>query len=153
MNAANGTGATNPFRLDVTQAATSDQDHAYTPEQQSFDSGLMDLFPLYTGVPGPPPPTGTPITKTNGLVMGYFDGNTVTALWHYAVNHCCDERQLMLHRNFGPSTPGLINLVSGQTNGVVARLESHAPRFLPPDSAWMQLTAGITVIGDAGPAQ
>ena len=49
LNPANGTGATNPFRLDVTQAPTADQDHAYTPEQQAFDSGLMDLFPLYTG--------------------------------------------------------------------------------------------------------
>src|SRR5271165_489310 len=55
LNPANGTGATNPFRLDRSQAATNDQDHDYTPEQQADDSGLMDLFPLYTGVAGPPP--------------------------------------------------------------------------------------------------
>ena len=42
----NGAGATNPFRLDRTQAATNDQDHDYTPEQLAFDDGLMDLFPL-----------------------------------------------------------------------------------------------------------
>ena len=45
------------------------------PEQQAFDGGLMDLFPKYTGTPGPPP-NGQ---LTNGLVMGYYDGNTVTA--------------------------------------------------------------------------
>ena len=148
LNAANGTGATNPFRLDVTQAATSDQDHAYTPEQQSFDSGLMDLFPLYTGVPGPPPPTGTPITKTNGLVMGYFDGNTVTALWHYANHFAMNDNSY--GTNFGPSTPGLINLVSGQTNGVVAGLNPTPPvptaGFSVDDG-----NGGITVIGDADP--
>ena len=55
LNPANGAGATNPFRLDRSQAATNDQDHNYTPEQQAFDGGVMDLFPLYTGVAGPPP--------------------------------------------------------------------------------------------------
>src|ERR1700750_3150268 len=32
LNAANGTGATNPFRLDRTQANTKSQNHSYTPE-------------------------------------------------------------------------------------------------------------------------
>ena len=35
LNPLNGTGAANPFRLDVTQAATADQNHSYTPEQQA----------------------------------------------------------------------------------------------------------------------
>ena len=55
LNPANGQGATNPFRLDRSQAATNDQDHDYTPEQLAFDNGLMDLFPANTGVAGPPP--------------------------------------------------------------------------------------------------
>src|SRR5271154_3553147 len=87
LNPANGTGAANPFRLDVTQAATADQDHSYQPEQQAFDNGLMDLFPLYTGTAGPPPAGVT----TNKLVMGYFDGNTVTALWYYAQNFALSD--------------------------------------------------------------
>src|SRR5664279_399674 len=37
LNPANGQGATNPFRLDRSQAATADQDHDYTPEQMAFD--------------------------------------------------------------------------------------------------------------------
>jgi phospholipase C len=46
-NPANGAGASNPFRLDRSQAVTPDQDHNYQAEQQAFDAGLMDLFPLY----------------------------------------------------------------------------------------------------------
>src|SRR5215472_16865049 len=42
LNAANGTGASNPFRLDRSQAATTDQDHGYTDEQKAFHGGLMD---------------------------------------------------------------------------------------------------------------
>ena len=61
LNTVNADGATNPFRLDRTQAATSDQDHDYTPEQQAFHGGLMDSFPKYTGTPGPPP-NGQPTT-------------------------------------------------------------------------------------------
>jgi phospholipase C len=49
LNPANGQGATNPFRLDRSQAATADQDHDYLPEQLAFDKGLMDLFPVNTG--------------------------------------------------------------------------------------------------------
>jgi len=44
LSPANGTGATNPFRLNRSQAYTADQNHSYMPEQQSFDNGLMDLF-------------------------------------------------------------------------------------------------------------
>jgi phospholipase C len=43
----------NPFRLDRSQAATCDQDHYYTAEQQAFDFGLMDKFPEFAGVGGP----------------------------------------------------------------------------------------------------
>src|SRR5882762_2520307 len=49
LNAANGTGATNPFRLDRTQANTKSQNHAHTPEQQAYDNGKADLFPKFTG--------------------------------------------------------------------------------------------------------
>ncbi len=147
LNPANGTGATNPFRLDVTQAATNDMDHAYTPEQQAFDAGLMDLFPLYTGTAGPPPGGGG-IVNTNGLVMGYFDGNTVTGLWNYAQHFAMSDNSY--GTNFGPSTPGLINLVSGQTNGVVAGLNPNPPAptagFSVADG-----NGGITVIGDSDP--
>src|SRR5271154_389105 len=55
LNQANVPGAANPFRLDRSEAATSDQDHDYLNEQEAFNGGLMDSFPKYTGTPGPPP--------------------------------------------------------------------------------------------------
>ncbi|HXE12674.1 MAG TPA: alkaline phosphatase family protein [Bryobacteraceae bacterium] len=116
-NPENGQGAVNPFRLDRSQAATADQNHAYRPEQMAFHSGLMDLFPKSVGK-GDPPKSGAPSPlNTTGLTMGYFDGNTVTAMWNYAQRFTLSDNSF--GSTFGPSTPGAINLVSGQTNGVV----------------------------------
>ena len=50
--------------------------------------------------------------------MGYFDGNTVTALWNYAQHFAMSDHSF--NTNFGPSAQGAINLVSGQTNGIAA---------------------------------
>src|SRR5580692_8159521 len=70
-----------PFRLDRSQAATCDQNHDYMAEQQAFDLGLMDAFPAFTGTGSC---GGFDYGHGTGLVMGFFDGNTVTALWNYA---------------------------------------------------------------------
>ena len=119
LNPMNGSGAANPFRLDRSQAVTSDQDHDYSAEQQAFDMGAMDLFPKYVGTPGPPP-SGGGVTSTTGLNMGYYDGNTVTAMWNYAQNFAMSDNSFS--STFGPSTPGALNLISGQTNGVASTL-------------------------------
>ena len=108
--------AANPFRLDRTQAATSDQDHDYTPEQMAFDGGLMDLFPLSAGDQGPPPSAPPAAATTTAITMGYFDGNTVTAMWNYAQHFAMSDN--MYGTTFGPSTPGALEVISGQTNGV-----------------------------------
>ena len=136
--AMNGTGAANPFRLSRAQAATADQDHDYTPEQQAVHGGLMDAFPKYTGTPGPPP---TGITN-NGLVMGYYDGNTVTAFWNYAQKFAMSDNSY--GTTFGPSTPGAINLISGQTGGVT---DSSSPG----DSVVPDGGNGLTLISDLDP--
>jgi len=136
--AGNKDGAINPFRLDRSQAATADQDHDYTPEQQAFHGGLMDSFPQYTGTPGPPPNGLT----TNGLVMGYYDGNTVTALWNYAQRYALSDNSY--NTNFGPSTPGAINLISGQTNGVTDQV--NAGGDVVEDGV-----GGFTLVSDADP--
>jgi phospholipase C len=47
--------------------------------------------------------------------MGYFDGNTVTALWNYAQHFAMNDNSF--NTTFGPSSPGAINLISGQTAG------------------------------------
>ena len=136
----NKAGAANPFRLDRSEAATADQDHDYTPEQQAFHGGLMDSFPAFTGTAGPPPSGST--QTTTGLVMGYYDGNTVTALWNYAQRYAMNDNSY--GTNFGPSTPGAINLVSGQTNGVSD--EVNAGGDIVEDGQ-----GGLTLISDADP--
>lgn len=123
LNPANGTGAANPFRLNRNQALTADMNHSYTPEQSSFDNFRMDLFPLDTGAAGGTPNLYPPVVNTNGLVMGYFDGNTVTALWNYAQRFAMSDNSY--NSNFGPSTPGALNLISGQTNGISATLNGR----------------------------
>ena len=117
LNPANGSGAVNPFRLDRSQAATADQDHDYMAEQLAFHAGLMDLFPRSVGKGNPAKNGSKSPLNTTGLTMGYFDGNTVTAMWNYAQRFAMNDNSY--GANFGPSTPGAINLVSGQTNGVV----------------------------------
>jgi phospholipase C len=141
LNPLNGDGATNPFRLTPAQAVTADQDHDYTAEQQAFDHGLLDLFPLYVGTAGPPP-SGSGITSTTGLNMGYYDGNTVTAMWNYAQHFAMSDNHF--DTTFGPSTPGAIDLISGQTNGVVQTLNGTGDEV---DGG----AGSLTVIGDPDP--
>jgi phospholipase C len=105
-----------PFRLDRSRQITCDQIHDYTPEQKAYDAGLLDKFVEFTGrtrVTNPPCEFGLG-TK---VVMGYYDGNTVTALWNYAQHFAMSDNSF--ETTFGPSTPGAINFVSGQTHGVV----------------------------------
>ncbi|WP_243049707.1 alkaline phosphatase family protein [Dyella sp. RRB7] len=140
-NSANGSAAINPFRLDRTQAATADQDHAYGPEQQAFDGGAMDLFPKFTGSGETLP--GAPADEDGaGQVMGYYDGNTVTAMWNYAQWFALNDNSY--GTTFGPSTPGAINLVSGQTNGVTQTLNGTANEVNDGQG-------GLTLFGDADP--
>ncbi len=143
-NPKNEKGRSNPFRLDRSQAATADQSHNYHAEQQAYDHGRMDLFPASVGHPdGPRVPGEHPgVLATSGLTMGYFDGNTVTAYWNYAQHYAMSDRQF--DTVFGPSTPGAINLASGQTNGVVN--DQNAQGNMVPDGS-----GGFTLISDPNP--
>ncbi len=145
-NSANGTAAINPFRLGPGQAATTDQGHNYKPEQQASDNGAMDLFPKYTGTAGPPP--GSPTAADGkGLVMAYYDGNTVSELWNLAQSYALNDNSWTTV--FGPSTPGAIDLVAGQTNGISATNKDPATMstsHVTPDG-----NGGWTLIGDTDP--
>ena len=143
LNPANGTGAANPFRLTRSQALTADQNHDYGAEQASFDSGLLDLFPVKTGTPGPPPSGSPAVVMTPGLVMGYYDGNTVTALWNYAQHFAMNDNSY--NTTFGPSTPGALNLISGQTNGVIATANG------PSSDVVSDGNGGLTLVSDGDP--
>ena len=134
--------AADPFRLDRTQANTADQNHTYTAEQQAYDGGKADLFPKYTGngTPG-----GVGAFGTKGQVMGYFDGNTVTALWNYAQHFAMSDNAYT--DTYGPSTPGALEVISGQTNGmqIVARHRSTLPYYIAT------ARAASPMIGDVDP--
>jgi phospholipase C len=141
-NNANDPDAINPFRLDRSQASTCDQDHNYGHEQLAFDQGLMDLFPLNTGADGSSfCDAAFAYNKGKGLVMGYFDGNTVTALWNYAQNFAMSDNSY--GTTFGPSTPGLLNLVAGNTSPAMPSASSTkvVPNNLGPG----------TLVGDLDP--
>jgi phospholipase C len=148
LNAANGTGATNPFRLSKSQAVTADQNHAYGPEQSAFDMGLMDLFPLNVGNAGTPPNAPPMVVVTKGLNLGYYDGNTVTGLWNYAQHFAMSDNSY--GSTFGPSTVGLMNLVAGQTNGV-AQVLNPSSSFETPGGPDGNGNATLTVINDPDP--
>jgi phospholipase C len=142
LNAANGTVASNPFRLDRTQANTADQSHNYTNEQKAYDGGKNDLFPLDvgSGTPG-----GAGAFGTKAQTMGYFDGNTVTALWNYAQNYAMSDNAW--GDNYGPSTPGLLNMFAGTTNGIVPGLGTSGNE-LADGAGSFTLTGDIDPTGD-----
>jgi phospholipase C len=142
LSTGNGAGATNPFRLDRSQAATNDQNHAYGPEQAAVHLGLMDLFPSKVGTAGPPPNAPPLAVTTKGLTMGYYDGNTVTAYWNYAQHFAMSDNSY--NTTFGPSTPGLLNLVAGQTNGLTQVTNGTGSETDGGNSS-------LTVVGDPDP--
>jgi phospholipase C len=147
-NPANGADAAEPFRLDRTQAATADQNHAYTAEQQAYDGGKADLFPKYTGAGTP---GGVGAFGTKGQVMGYFDGNTVTALWRYAQHFAISDNAYT--DTYGPSTPGALEVVSGQTNGMRIVATTKKPFTLASYSYYIaDGQGGLTMINDVDPA-
>jgi phospholipase C len=102
-----------PQRLTHAEALTCDQNHDYLPEQQAENNGQMNMFVQFTESDdcsttgeyyGPP-----------GIVMDYFDGNTVTGLWNYAQNYAMSDNNW--DTTFGPSTEGAIDVSSGLSSG------------------------------------
>lgn len=123
----NNPNSANPQRLDRSQALICDQDHGYTDEQKAYDNGLADKFVQFSS-------GGSCKDKTT--VMNYYDGNTVTAMWNYAQNYAMSDNSFST--TFGPSSPGAINLISGQTHGATST------------SSAAQIVNG-TLIGDSDP--
>jgi phospholipase C len=107
----------NPRRLDpsnINDVLTCDQGHNYNAEQQAFNGGAMDKFVTTVGTA-----TGTSATGQacqGADVMNYYDGNTVTGLWNYASAFAMSDNSF--GTTFGPSAPGAVNLISGNTGGV-----------------------------------
>ena len=143
--------SSNPQRLDRSQPLTCDQDHNYTDEQTAFDHGIMDKFVETVGAGG---------TQNQGTlacdprqVMDYYDGNTVTALWNYAQHFAINDNSY--GTGFGPSTPGALNLMSGNTFGANCGNtgETNPAEANPCPAAQGPTAQGTaTVFGDPQPA-
>src|SRR3974390_259485 len=102
----NNPNGVNPFRIDRSVPVTCDQDHGYSDEQAMFHSGLMDNFLAKSC---------TDAVLGKNSTFGYYDGNTTTALWNYAQHYAMSDDSF--GTSFGPSTPGLLNLVAGRPCG------------------------------------
>jgi phospholipase C len=133
LRAPNNPNKVQPFRLSPKQAATCSQRHAYAPQQKAFNGGAMDRFVQEVGRGGG---SCGNYGRGPGLVMGYFDGNTVTGYWNYAQHFAMSDS--FFNSTFGPSTPGAVNLISGQTAGFSSK--SH------------DVTSRGVLIDDPGPA-
>jgi phospholipase C len=105
-----GTATVQPFRLSHAQATTCDEDHNYKDEQAGYHAGQMDLELQKLSR------LSTNCAADGSTIMGYYDGNTVTALWNYANHFAMNDNSFST--TYGPSSPGAINLISGNTHGV-----------------------------------
>src|SRR5574340_897040 len=106
----NNPNSKTPFRLDNTlsQIITCDENHDYKREQQAYDGGLVDKFVETVSNVGPG------CNADGSTVMGYYDGNTVTALWNYAQHFAMSDNSFST--TYGPSTVGALNLISAHTH-------------------------------------
>ena len=139
----------NPQRLGSSLAGqlTCDQDHNYTDEQKAFDGGLMDKFVQTVGNGSGNSPLGTPCNAN--LVMDYYDGNTVTGLWNYAQHFALSDNSYST--TFGPSSPGAINLISGDTGGVDMTHTANSPSIGPNKDLIGDGLGGYSLTSDAQP--
>jgi phospholipase C len=137
----------NPQRLTQSQALTSDMNHGYTAEQKAEDGGKMDLFVQNTQSSTPAAGCG-PAYCPPGIVMDYFDGNTVTGLWNYAQNYAMSDNNW--DTTFGPSTPGALNVISGNTGGAKALTPAWAATN-PSTPTTSSAVNGGSMNGDVDP--
>ena len=142
------TKSANPRRYDPTNindVLTCDQGHSYTAEQQANDGGKMDMFPQTVGGKGTTPTKSGPCNPDD--VMNYYDGNTVTGLWNYAQHYAMSDNSFST--TFGPSSPGAINLISGNTGSADMAHTANDPAGkgeLVADG-----NGGFSMIGDPQP--
>jgi phospholipase C len=86
-----------------------------------------------------------------GLVMDYYDGNTVTGLWNYAQHYAMSDNNW--DTTFGPSTPGALNLISGQTGASYAVDPTTGATVPDPGTVSTLNKRGLgTIYGDLDPA-
>ena len=112
----------------------------------------MDKFVESVGTGGGTSPFGASCQASQ--VMDYYDGNTVTGLWNYAQRFAMSDNSY--GTTFGPSAPGAINLVSGNTGG--GRHDPHRqhplrsrPRPRRTGTSRRTVDGGYSLTSDAQP--
>ena len=154
---ANNPNLANPSRLGPAMALTCDEGHGYTQEQKAADHGLMDKFVQYTNNESCSPPD----RSAPNLVMDYYDGNTVTALWNYAQRFAMSDNSY--GTTYGPSSPGAVNVTAGNTYGAICGPSSAvygtsvcsglgATNLPKPTPGTVQAQGSGTMYSDADPA-
>lgn len=135
-----------PFRLGPDDYICTN-DHEYQPELDAvgWPALTMDQFVAHATksstrqIPGTqqyynqdcanPPGPLNPSPLPGGQVMGYFDGNSATALWNYAQNFAMSDHFHQL--TYGPSTLGHLAVIAATTGPVYANpLVRALPQFV-----------------------
>jgi phospholipase C len=143
--------AYNPQRLSHSEALTCDQNHAYAAEQAAYDNGRQDRYVQNTGSDASCAAGTSDEFSSPGLVLDYYDGNTVTALWNYAQHFAMSDNNH--DTNFGPSTPGALNLISGDDGAGYAVNPTSGKVEADTGSVSSLNKSGLgTIYGDLDPA-
>jgi phospholipase C len=137
----------NPQRLTHSEALTCDENHSYFPEQEAVDNGADDKYVQFTGSSSTCNVNAPAEFASPGLVMDYFDGNTVTGLWNYAQNYAMSDNNY--DTNYGPSTPGALNLISGDDSSAYA-VPPGPTTVVPPVSSEVTSAGHIGTYGADG---
>ncbi|MGD0380700.1 MAG: alkaline phosphatase family protein [Acidimicrobiales bacterium] len=147
----NGSLDTHGSNAGIDDVLTCSQNHNYQPEQEAFDGGRMDKFPGSVGSTSSAPEPGEPACTAN-QDLDYYDGNTVTAYWNYAQHYALSDNSF--GTTFGPSTPGAINAISGDTGNInLVNNNPVTPNALtsPNSSLVADGQGGFADINDADP--
>lgn len=132
-----------PFLMNAPDIASSD--HARAALLAKTDGGRMDYFVGYEEEKGKNITLeGQQRARQHGiLTMGHEDCTTIPFLWMYAHRFALYDH--IFQAMYGPSTPGNIDLIAGQTG------QTQAARH--PEQAFKSASGpGEPVVGDANPA-
>jgi phospholipase C len=129
-----------PFRIDRLQSYACDQDHEYTAEQKARNGGLMNQFVRFDAQAPFNDRQFCHKSATGAwdTVMGYFDGNTVTAYWNYAQHFALADNHYATMS--GQSTRGALNLTAGDNYGVLCGPQTAVYGAVPECGAFVAST-------------
>ena len=132
-----------PFLLNASD--TSDADHSRPALLAKVDHGKMDDFIGYEEQERVDVGLASPqfARQVGLLTMGYNDCRTVPFLWMYAHHFTLYDH--IFQGMYGPSTPGNLDLIAGQTG------QTEAARH-PEDTFRSVFATGDPVVNDENPA-